>query len=57
MNKSYLGDAVYAEWDQVSQMLILTTESGLAEDHQTIYLDPPTIVALEDYIRRIKEQK
>ena len=49
--KVYLGDSVYATFDGYS--VILTTENGLPTDpSNTVVLEPSTIVALEDFIRR-----
>jgi hypothetical protein len=41
--KAYLGDSVYAEWDQ--GMVKLTTDNGLGPSN-TIYLEPEVLRAL-----------
>lgn len=51
--KVYLGDAVYAELDR-SGSIVLTTENGIETTNQ-IYLEEPTIMALERYIEQCKE--
>jgi hypothetical protein len=51
--KDYLGDGVYAEWDDYST-LILTTENGISVENQ-IYLEPEVFAALERFMKRIKE--
>lgn len=38
MNKSYLGDGVYVEFDESGRMIKLTTSDG-TEDTNTIYLE------------------
>jgi hypothetical protein len=50
--KTYLGDAVYAQWDR--GMLKLTTEDGIMETN-TIYLEPEVITALLDYLKASSE--
>ena len=52
-NKSYLGDAVYAEWDENDYHLILTTEDGTHVTNR-IYLEPEVIEKLIKYINRRK---
>lgn len=47
--KFYLGDAVYAEVNDCSQ-LVLTTEYGNSATN-TIYLEPEVWAALERYIK------
>ena len=51
--KSYLGDGVYAEWDDCSN-LILTTENGISVENQ-IYLEPQIFAALERFMKIVKE--
>lgn len=51
--KEYLGDGVYAEWDDYSNLL-LTTENGISVDNQ-IYLEPQVFAALERFMKRVKE--
>ena len=47
MNKTYLGDGVYAEFDGFS--LILTAENGI-EATDTIVLEPEVYTALTAYV-------
>jgi hypothetical protein len=58
IQKEYLGDAVYIEWQD--GMLKLTTENGISATN-TIYLEPAVLAAFEDYVRRAdletKQQK
>lgn len=51
-NKQYLGDGVYAELDP-ARMIKLTTEVGLAEATNTIYLEPAVFAALLHFARDI----
>jgi len=49
MNKVYLGDSVYAEWE--NGMLLLTTNNGHPDDPRNkIYLEPEVIRALNKYL-------
>ena len=52
--KEYLGDSVYAEFD--GDGIILTTENGLPEQRNTIYLDMATIAALTRFVEMIAEK-
>lgn len=53
MGKTYLGDAVYAEWEFGD--LVLTTEDGVVVTGK-IYLEPNVIVALQDFLAsRLRE--
>lgn len=45
--KTYLGDAVYAEWK--NGILVLTTEDGIQATN-AIYLEPEVIDALLKYL-------
>ena len=47
MNKRYLGDAVYVEWNGTH--FVLTTENGL-ETTNTIYLEPEVFTALVQFV-------
>ena len=49
MNKSYLGDAVYADKDEFNS-LILTTEDGYTDTNR-IVLEPEVLQALMDYLK------
>ncbi len=50
--KLYLGDSVYAEWNETD--LILTTENGLPNDpSNTIALEGGVLAALDRYRERI----
>lgn len=53
MNKEYLGDAVYVEFD--GNGLLLTTEDGI-KVRDTIYLENEVWVALERYVERLKKE-
>ena len=53
MNKFYLGDGAYVEYDGYG--LILTTSNGI-EDTNTIYLEPEVFGNLEGYVRRLREE-
>lgn len=46
MNKQYLGDSVYADFDGFG--ITLTTENGFGASN-TIYLEPQVLAALEAY--------
>lgn len=50
MNKTYLGDGVYAE--QLDYGVRLTAENGL-EATDTIYLEPEVITALLEWLKRL----
>lgn len=59
MNKVYLGDSVYAEYD--GSVLVLTTYNGLPDDPSNlIYIEPEVYAALmlfsETHQKRIKAQ-
>jgi Holliday junction resolvase len=50
VSKDYLGDAVYADWDEYGA-LILTTEDGISVQNR-IYLEPEVLDALARFIQR-----
>jgi hypothetical protein len=50
IQKEYLGDAVYAQFDRFGA-LVLTTEDGISVTNR-IVLEPDVLAALEDYVRR-----
>lgn len=52
MEKIYLGDSVYAEFDGYA--IVLTTENGFGPSN-TIVLEPSVLVALDNYKKRIHE--
>lgn len=54
--KEYLGDGVYAEIDAGLGGIVLTTSDGL-EVTNKIVLEPEVLAALEDYLRRLREDK
>jgi len=55
MDKQYLGDSVYAEFD--GYHVILTTENGLPDDPSNrIALESQVIAALNNYVQFIKEK-
>jgi hypothetical protein len=51
MNKTYLGDSVYIEWDQRYQQYVLTTENGV-RPNTIIYLEPGVARELSVYLLR-----
>jgi hypothetical protein len=51
--KTYLGDAVYAEYD--GYYLVLTTEDGESITNR-IYLEPEVLQALRAYDRKVCEE-
>jgi len=52
MNKLYLGDSVYCEFDE--SHLVLTTENGLPEDPSNrIALGPHVYSALLQYVNKL----
>jgi hypothetical protein len=54
IEKRYLGDSVYAE--VVNGMIKLTTENeGPDRPSNTIYLEPTTMLALQDYFQAALE--
>ncbi len=54
MNKVYLGDSVYVEFDGFG--LVLTTENGLPGDPSNlICLEPVVVAALEAYVAALKQ--
>lgn len=52
MNKEYLGDSVYIEFD--AWAFVLTTENGNGP-RNTIVLDPEVTSAMLDYIHKCNE--
>lgn len=50
-HRQYIGDAVYAEVDDMSGGLVLTTEDGI-EVTNRIVLEPEVLETLEGYLRR-----
>lgn len=55
MNKTYLGDSVYAEFDGFS--IVLTTENGLPSDPSNrIVLDDSVIQALNNYVQALQTE-
>ncbi len=51
MNKIYLGDAVYAEVDELGD-LVLTTEDGIRATNR-IVLEPSVLIALQRYVEAV----
>ena len=51
-NKQYLGDAVYADWDEDHFAVILTTENGYAATN-TIVLEAEVLAELENWLKRV----
>ena len=54
--KEYLGDAVYAAWEEDRLSIVLTTEDGLRATN-TIVLEPEVSDALNQWIKRVMEQR
>lgn len=53
MTRTYLGDSVYAEWD--NGIVILTTNNGLPSDpSNTIILEPEVLHALAEFQEAMK---
>lgn len=52
MFKTYLGDAVYAEWQESTFSVILTTEDGFKATN-TIVLEAEVLYALDKWIRLV----
>lgn len=52
MNKTYLGDGVYVDFDGV---VILTAENGV-EVTSKIYLEPEVIRALFDFVHNLENK-
>lgn len=55
MPKAYLGDSVYV--DVQDGMLKLTTENGIGDASNTIYLEPEVYAALELYMKRLRQRR
>ena len=53
MEKTYLGDSVYVEEDLLG--IMLTTDNGFGASN-TIILEPEVIVALEEFLKALKEE-
>lgn len=51
--KEYLGDGVYIELNDFSQ-LVLTTENGISITN-TIFMEPDVLAAFLEYVERLKE--
>jgi hypothetical protein len=51
---TYLGDGVYAEFDEYDYDIVLTTNEGYGPTN-TIVLEPEVVEALIFYVNRIKE--
>jgi hypothetical protein len=51
--KSYLGDALYADFD--GHDVILTTENGVHISN-TIYLEPEVVAALLEYLKELEKR-
>lgn len=50
MDKKYLGDGVYAEFD--GYHIVLTTENG-AEVTNTIFMEPAVFIQLKHYVDQL----
>ena len=53
MAKTYLGDAVYVDFD--GWHIVLTTEDGISTTNE-IFLEPEVIVALQQYLVELKKE-
>jgi hypothetical protein len=53
MNKEYLGDGAYINYDGFS--IVLTTEDGISVQN-TVVLEPYTVQAFENYIERLRAE-
>ena len=53
MDKSYLGDSVYAQIE--NGMILLTTENGFGASNK-IYMEPEVLEALDKYRKLIEEK-
>lgn len=52
--KEYLGDSVYAEYDEQYDQIILTTENGLIDDPSNIiYLEYEVFLNLQRFVLKI----
>lgn len=54
MNKEYLGDAVYSSFD--GYYVILTTEDGIDNLTNTIFLEPEVMRRLVEYTNKLKNE-
>ncbi len=55
MEKEYLGDSVYTEYDGYA--IILTTENGLPDDPSNkIYLEPEVVKAFLRFYAKVTER-
>ena len=55
MNKEYIGDSVYIEYNNEYEILILTTEDGFPDDPSNrIVLEDSVVKSLLSYIERLK---
>lgn len=52
MKKDYLGDSVYVDLDETTNLITLTTENGI-EASNTIHLEPAVLLALVGYAYRV----
>lgn len=48
---TYLGDGVYAQYDEYGDLTLTTGEPGLLGATNIIYLDPGVLAALLNYIK------
>jgi len=51
MNKQYLGDSVYVDFD--GYCVMLTTENSEDGPSNTIYLEPQVLDALKRYLEKV----
>ncbi len=50
----YLGDSVYAEFDDDTGMIVLTTNNGTGPSN-TIYLEPEVVEAFERFVEALRD--
>ncbi len=53
MNKTYLGDGVYAEWHADRQMILLTTENGVSVE-SSIWIEAEVYEALVAFVGKLR---
>lgn len=53
MNKEYLGDGAYVDYDGFS--VILTTEDGISVQNRVV-MEPNVVEAFEGYVARLRKE-
>lgn len=54
--KAYLGDGVYAQWEEPTLSVVLTTEDGITQTNR-IVLEPEVLDALKQWLWRKLEAR